>query len=453
MKIEDFFKTLIELTDDLYLVGGSVRDYLLKKDCYDYDFAIQDRTIEIGKLLANKTKGSFFILDYERETIRVVWNIEGKLFNFDIAKIIGETIENDLILRDLTFNSIGLKVTEENYKNIVNLQSIDQKDMIDPTAGIKDLQAGLIKTYKKQNLLDDPLRMVRVFRFYTKLDFEIESNVLIFISEIADQIKIIAKERILKELYDLLAFNHSYKSFEKMFESKLLENIFSDIAFDKNKFIEAIESIKEIEKQIDLINSNQKIEDNSLKIFSEELNKYLANLLILNKTINEAIKLAILFYHIKSENLSNSEYLKKLENYLKSFTFSVNEQKFILRTVRYSLDFEKFEQLTFDRKSLYLFFKERKDELISNLLVTYINGDKIIQNKVIELLEIYFEDKILSIQPEIINGDQIMKHFNLKPGRIIGELLEKVRQWQAEKIIIDYDQAINFISLELNSKA
>lgn len=451
MKIEDFFKTLIDLTDDLYLVGGSVRDYLLKKDCYDYDFAIKDKTIEIGKLLANKTRGSFFILDYERETVRVVWNIEGKLFNFDIAKIIGDSIENDLILRDLTLNSIGLKVTEENYKNIVNLEVIDQKDMIDPTGGIKDLQAGMIRTYKKQNLLDDPLRMVRVFRFYTKLDFEIENKVLTFISEIADQIKIIAKERILKELYDLLAFNHSYKSFEKMFESKLLENIFSDTAFDKNKFAEAIESIKEIENQISLINSDEKSE-NDLKIFSQEINQYLTNLLILNKTINESIKLAILFYQIKDNKLSDSEYLRKLENYLKAFTFSVNEQKFILKTVRYCLD-KKFEQLEFDRKSLYLFFKERKEELISSLLITYINGDQMIKNKVIKILEIYFKDKILSIQPEIINGDQIMKDFNLKPGRIIGELLEKVRQSQAEKLINDYNQAINFISLELNSKA
>ena len=441
MEIENFFKVLIEISDKLFLVGGSVRDYLLKNDCYDYDFAIKDRTIEIGKLLANKTQGSFFVLDYERQTVRVVWNINGKLFNFDIARIIGDKIEDDLILRDLTLNSIALEINNDNYKAIVNLELIDNKYIIDPTNGKSDLGNKIIKTYQKQNLIDDPLRMLRAFRFSAKFKFDIDQDTLIFIKQLSKDINKVAKERILKELYDILFFNHSHKSFQQMLEYNLLQNIFDNNSFDINKFGKAILLIKEFE-------------NTELSIFGEfqkNIEEYLNTTLILNRTINQTIKLAILFANLKKDQITNNQYIKHLEIYLKNFTFSVIEQKFILKTVRFFINIDSFNSLSFERKDLYLFFKETKEELISSCLLIYISDNQDLKKKVLDVLKIYFNDKILSIQPEIINGEEIMKKFNLKPGRIIGELLEKVKQSQAENLIFNFNQAIDFLALEINN--
>ncbi len=437
MEIESFLKKLIDISDKLYLVGGSVRDYLLKIPCYDYDFAIKNKTIEIGKLLSEQTKGSFFILDYERETVRVVWNIEGKLFNFDIAKIIGENLENDLILRDLTLNAIAIDINQDNYENIVKLKDIDNKYFIDPSNGKVDIENKLIKTSNVQNLIDDPLRMLRVFRFYTKFSFDIDTQTLLFIQENSEKISTIAKERVLKELYDILAFNNSSECFEKMEQFKLIYSIFSADFFDKNKFSRSIKFIENFELNY----------LNDFTIHAYTIDKYLNRILLLNKKIKELLKLTLLFTGIKDDSISDIDYLKYLEIYCKLFKFSSVEQKFILKSVKFALDIKSFNNLEFNRKALYLFFKEHKEEVISSSLIIFFSNYKNqqINNKIFEILDIYFTDTILSKQPEIINGEEIIQVFNLKQGRVIGEMIESVRQAQAENIITDKNQAIEFI--------
>lgn len=438
MEIKTFFETLIDISDELFLVGGSVRDYLLKMNCYDYDFVLADKTIEIGKELANKTGGSFFILDHERKTVRVVWNLEGKIFNFDLARIIGNTVIEDLELRDITINSIAIKVDITNYENIINFEPIEDKYFIDPTNGINDIKQRLIKTFQKNNLSDDPLRMLRVFRFASKLNFAIEETTLNYIKELNPEIKNVAKERILKELFDLFYNPDSNKDLKTMIDSKLFESIFVFDSFDFEKSYKSCEFLKELENIIKNL-------DNHFK-FSKEIDIYLSEILTLNHRKIECLKFSLLFSILKKENIADNKFITKLDTYLRNFTFSSNDQKFILRTINYSLNFQDIETLNLDRSSLYLFFKERKSETISSLIILYVISDSNLREKIKKIVEIYFSDPILSFQPEIINGNQIMTHFNLKAGKIIGELLEKVRQAQAEKIITNYDQAIEFIN-------
>lgn len=434
--INDYFKTLISLTDNLYLVGGSVRDYLLKTNCYDYDFVIKDKTISIGKELANKTNGSFFVLDYERETVRIVWNIEGNLFNFDIAKIIGDSLTNDLELRDITINSIAININNDNFENIINNNDIDAKYYIDPSNGIEDLKNKTVNTFKKTNLSDDPLRMLRVFRFSTKLNFSISKNVLDFIKESHEKIKVIAKERILKELYDMLAFNNSNENFKIMHDTGLFYSIFDNILFNKQNINQDIKNLEIL--FIDLDN---------IFTYSNKIKEYLNNIIILNRNYLQCLKFSLIFKQMKYEDSSADNYLRDLEKYLKNFTFSVLEQRFIINTVKYSLDINSLEELSLERVDLYLFFKSRKNELISSLLLLYIFSEN--KDKIRDILEIYFNDELLSNPPDIINGNQIMDNFNLKPSKMIGNLLEIIKQKQAELVIKNYNEALSFIKEEL----
>lgn len=434
MSIDNYFKTLISVSDNLYLVGGSVRDYLLKYECYDYDFVIKENTIQIGKELADKTEGSFFILDYERETVRIVWEVNNNLFNFDIAKIIGDNIIDDLKLRDLTINSIAILINEQNYKSIINNQEIDTKYYIDPTNGIKDLNNKLINTYQNTNLTDDALRMIRAFRFATKLNFNIEKNLIDFIGKNSSKIKTIARERILKELYDILYFNTSSENIKLMVETGLFKSIFENKLFNDVDISYRLQELESILNNIEYIfESCNKIKD------------YLTTIIILNRTYYQCIKFALIFIELKNTSYENNEYIKELEVFLKSLKLSVNEQKYILNNVRFSFNLHQIDKLDMSRKELYLFFKERKKETLSSLLLAYILSDN--KLKVKEIMQLYFDDLLLSEQPEIINGSQIMSHFNLKPSKEIGNLLEKVKQAQAEKLVSNYNEAIDFLSL------
>lgn len=436
MDIEDYFQILVSLTDELYLVGGSVRDYLLNNECYDYDFAVKDNTVKIGKELSNKTNGSFFILDYERETVRVVWEKNKKQFNFDIAKIIGQDIEQDLKLRDLTINSIAILINSENYKNIIFNNEIHKKYYIDPTNGINDLNAKLINTYSNNNLLDDPLRMIRVFRFATKFDFEINTNVIDFIRSNNKSIEKIAKERILKELYDILNFENSYKNINIMINTGIVNSIFQAEIFNNVDFSYSFEKLEKLFSNLDNEFNTSK------KIYS-----YLNTYIIQNKKYYQTLKFAFIFIILKKKIYSLKEYIVHLEKFLKEFTFSSIEQKFIINTVKFSFDFIKISNLILDRKSLYLFFKERKQEALSSLIMLYLLSDE--KQKIKEIIEIYCNDTLLSKQPEIINGNQLMKYFNLKPSPKIGELIEIVKLGQAELKISSYDEAIKYLKENL----
>ena len=97
-------------------------------------------------------------MDKKRQVVRIIFNH----ISIDIAKQISSTITGDLKSRDFSVNSIAF--------------SFDRKVLIDPFHGIKDIQITLLRTCSEKNLIDDPLRIVRCFRFVSELNFSIDSN-------------------------------------------------------------------------------------------------------------------------------------------------------------------------------------------------------------------------------------------------------------------------------------
>ena len=141
-----------------YLVGGYIRDIILKRvtEEIDVDIVVPFNAIEIGKMISENIKSKFIILDKEREVVRII--LDG--ISIDIANQISSTIEGDLCSRDFSINSIAFL--------------FDKKLLFDPLNGLKDLQFSLLKTYSEINLLNDPLRILRCFRFVSELNFKID---------------------------------------------------------------------------------------------------------------------------------------------------------------------------------------------------------------------------------------------------------------------------------------
>jgi poly(A) polymerase len=187
---------------DLYLVGGSVRDAWLRRSHEDLDFAT-DATPE-------ETKGLVRVLAEN------VW-LQGEAFGTVGAEIAGlrmeittfrtesykpasrhpdvsfaSDIETDLSRRDFTINAMSVRLPE--------------KEAVDPFDGVKDLAAKLIRTPLDPSVsfTDDPLRMLRAFRFASQLDFKIDPATLGAIAELRDEIKTVSSERIRDELSKLM---------------------------------------------------------------------------------------------------------------------------------------------------------------------------------------------------------------------------------------------------------
>ena len=130
----------------IYLVGGAVRDILLGRKIRDFDFTVEGLVRPIGKNIANELGGAYYVLDDEREMVRVIIEDEqiGK-FDVDIAQLTGETIEDDLQERDFTINAMAIAVGTE-------------KQFVDPLNGLSDMEKKILRMCAPDSLQNDPLR-------------------------------------------------------------------------------------------------------------------------------------------------------------------------------------------------------------------------------------------------------------------------------------------------------
>lgn len=175
-----------------YLVGGAVRDLLLNRPIHDLDFALPEDTIPAAKRVADQLGGSFFVLDQDRQTCRVILkDEEDQRLVVDFTLFQGNTIEEDLSSRDFTITSMALDLQGD-------------PSIIDPFHGAQDLKEGLIRLTSESALEDDPLRCVRAIRLAAQLGFYILPETRDQIHRSQPGLKEISPERIRDEFFRLL---------------------------------------------------------------------------------------------------------------------------------------------------------------------------------------------------------------------------------------------------------
>ncbi|MBQ3942822.1 MAG: hypothetical protein II669_00715, partial [Elusimicrobia bacterium] len=147
-EINAVIKLSQETNTDVYVVGGYLRDFLLKKKSLDIDLAVSKKSEVFAKKLAKNISGKCFKLHDDLQTYRVAVFNNPDLEYIDISLIQGKDIKDDLTRRDFTINALALKI--ENFDNI-------KKNIIDYFGGIKDLKKKEINAVSKTIFNDDPL--------------------------------------------------------------------------------------------------------------------------------------------------------------------------------------------------------------------------------------------------------------------------------------------------------
>ena len=189
------------------LVGGSVRDALLNKLSQkpDLDFVIPTNAINFSENLSKKINGTFIKLDEKRDIARLV--ING--WTLDFARQVGENLQDDLLRRDFRINAIALRLT-------------GKPEVFDPTGGINDLKSKKIVAISEKNLLDDPLRILRGFRFMCELDFELEKKTKTFLKNNVDKLSNVAPERMKMEILKIVNSKWNSSVWKTYLELQLL---------------------------------------------------------------------------------------------------------------------------------------------------------------------------------------------------------------------------------------
>lgn len=213
-----------ELDGELYLAGGVVRDLLLGKVPQDIDLTVSRQAQVWAERLAELSGGALVPLGRQEDAARVV----AQGFCVDIAAFRqgAATIAEDLVLRDLTINALALDLRPVLGGAGASLSALN---LIDPTGGQADVQHGLIRLAGPTSLSDDPLRMVRIFRFAATLGFTVEAATL---AQIRAQHHLIARpavERIQHEMDLLLACGHAAPAVRAMAESGLLGELLPEL--------------------------------------------------------------------------------------------------------------------------------------------------------------------------------------------------------------------------------
>ena len=237
---QDIFHQISEAADHLglecYVVGGYVRDIFLERPSNDIDVVVVGSGIkvaeELKRMVGKKAHLSVFKnfgtaqvkfrqkgVEYEVEFV----GARKESYSHDSRKPIVEdgTLEDDQNRRDFTINAMAICLNKDRFG-----------ELVDPFNGLADLEDGIIATPLEPGITfsDDPLRMMRCIRFATQLNFEIEPETFEALERMVDRIKIVSGERIKDELNKIIMAPHPSIGFEYLQRSGLLQIILPELA-------------------------------------------------------------------------------------------------------------------------------------------------------------------------------------------------------------------------------
>lgn len=234
LRSDKYNRVVFEMFPDAYLVGGYIRDSMIGKVSLDRDYVVNVSPLEAARVLKNKFKGTI-VLFHDKGTVRIVLK---NGFTLDFSKY-GNSIEQDLCLRDFTVNSVGYSF---------------RRGIIDPLKGIKDIEHGRLRTLQKENLVKDPLRCLRAHRFYSELGWKIDSSTRNSIALARGHLSRVAPERITFEFCRLLRGKHAENALKESLESgvllQIIPNNINVIRNNIDKMVEVKRFIKNLPDKI-----------------------------------------------------------------------------------------------------------------------------------------------------------------------------------------------------------
>ena len=420
-----------ELNIQSYVIGGFVRDFLLKRGtAKDIDIVAVGSGIElaqkVAELLPNKPKVQVFktygtaMLRYKDIEIEFV-GARKESYTEDSRNpaVIEGTLEDDQNRRDFTINALALSLNETDYG-----------ELLDPFQGIKALEGKIIKTPLNPDVTysDDPLRMMRAIRFSSQLNFTIEEESLLAISRNAHRLKIITLERVIDELNKIIASPKPSIGFLLLEQTGLLSEILPELI--------ALKGVEEVEGQKHKDNFYHTLEvvDNIANNTDDLWLRWAALLHDIGKAPTKKFSKKV-GWTFHAHEFIGSKMVYKLFKRLK---MPLNaKMKFVQKMVLLSsrpivlaseVSDAAVRRLVFDAgndiNSLMTLCEADITTKNSKKFKRYHKNFELVRTKIKQVEE---RDKVRNFQPPV-SGAEIMKTFNLKPCREIGQIKEAIKE-------------------------
>ncbi len=244
---------------EAYLVGGSVRDFLMDKEVSDFDITTNALPEEILNIFPEAKYENDFgtvILPIKNKAKEVLTVLEITTYRSETGyrdhrrpdEVVFENdLDKDLARRDFTINAMavkplgleigkyGAKKININKNNLINF-GLKELELVDLFGGLKDIKLKIIRAVGEplDRFKEDALRMIRAIRFSAQLDFELEPKTQRAIIKMAGSLKFIAKERIKDELIKILSSNNPALGIEMLNKTKLLQYIIPELLYGED---------------------------------------------------------------------------------------------------------------------------------------------------------------------------------------------------------------------------
>jgi tRNA nucleotidyltransferase/poly(A) polymerase len=437
----------------VYIVGGYVRDLLMKRTAStDIDFVTEQSGIELAQTVANdidpklkvsvfKTYGTAMIKYKDLELEFVGARKESYTENSRKPEVEGGTLEDDQKRRDFTINAMAISLNKTNFG-----------ELIDPFNGVEDLEKGILRTPLEpaQTYSDDPLRMMRAVRFASTLNFVIEEKSLNAIKQEAERIKIVSMERIMVEFNKIMMSKKPSVGLGLMEETGLLKLIIPELI--------ELKGVEEVEGQTHKDNFYHTLEvvDN---ISQNTDNLWLRWSALLHDVGKAPTKKFVegTGWTFHGHEFLGSKMVKTLFHRLKQPLGS--DMKYVQKMVKLSsrpialitddASDSALRRLLFDAgEDLEDLFTLCKADITTKNSKKQDRFKKNFEYVAVKIKEVEEKDQVRNFQPPI-TGEEIMQMFDLKPGKEIGILKEKVKEAILEgEIPNDKEEAEKFVIAE-----
>ncbi len=392
------------IPDAAYLVGGYVRDVLRgRSPAYlDLDFVLPSHSVETAQAIAQHYEAGFVLLDADRHIARVVF----PKATADFAQQIGDTLTEDLQRRDFTVNAIAY--------------SPHTQDLFDPTAGLRDIEQGIMRMIAPQNFQDDPLRLLRAYRQAAQLGFKLDSQTQRTIRQFAPLLRQISAERVRVELGYLLSTAQGTPWLQQLWQDGLLSFWFPHVT--------DLASIGAIDQAAAVLG---KIWPSILALLKQPLNDRAQGNEAAQRTLLSAVKLLGLLateVQLAKQTLGKLKYARADINLVLS-----------LLQGQEMLNQRCLSQLS--RREQYFLFQQVGSAFPALIVWLIAKGHSL--EKMTTFIEAYLDPDSLIAHPQpLISGKVLMDSLDLSPGPQIGELLTALELAQADGTIATSEQAI-----------
>jgi poly(A) polymerase len=440
-------ETAGDLKTQIFIVGGFVRDLILNRQISEIDFLVLGSGTEFAERYAVKLgvknvtvfrnfgTAHFRYKDYDLEFV----GARKESYNKDSRKpevFIGSFL-NDINRRDFTINTLAISLNKEDYG-----------ELIDTYGGIKDLENIIIKTPIDPLITfdDDPLRIMRAFRFASQLNFRLDESIPKAANQLRQRLKIVSQERITDEFLKILSSEAPSIGLILMYQTGVLEIIFPELAnlagvdqrkdfHHKDVFFHTCKVVENISKMTDNIwlrfaalvhdiakpQTKKFVEDTGWTFHGhEELGARMI------KPIFKRMKLPF----------NKIEYVEKLVRlHLRPIALAKEEvTDSAIRRLIVSAGEDLGDLIILCRADI----TSKNQEKVSRYLENY---EKVMK----KVWEVEDKDKLRAFQSPV-NGEEIMRICNLTPSRKVGEIKSAIEEAILDgKIGNNYDEALGYL--------